>query len=137
METRAAPTPVPGRALGNIPEAAWQEACRREAVVRPLAATPRLSRGCVIDACAKLGIGKSQLYELLRRYRADPRTTSLVPETGGAPKGTDRLAPQAAAVTLPLGMRQRFPIRSITSMLPLNREIVVWNANLVDVLPLI
>ena len=98
METRAASTPASRQALGDIPEAAWQEACRREAVVRPLAASPRLSRGSVIDACARLGIGKSQLYELLRRYRADPRTTSLVPATGGTPKGADRLAPQAAKI---------------------------------------
>jgi putative transposase len=98
VETRAASTPGPRQPLGDIPEAAWQEACRREAIVRPLAASPRLSRGSVVDACARLGIRKSQLYELLRRFRADPRTTNLVPATGGAPKGMDRLAPQAAAI---------------------------------------
>ena len=45
-----------------------------------------LSRQAVSDACARLRLGKSQLYELLRRYRIDPRTTSLVPGSGGIPK---------------------------------------------------
>lgn len=86
------------QALAGIPEAAWQEACRREAVVRTLAAGPRLSRQAVSDACSRLRLGKSQLYELLRRYRRDPRTTSLVPASGGMPKGADRLAPEIAAI---------------------------------------
>lgn len=86
------------QALTDIPEAAWQEACRREAVVRPLATGPRLSRQAVLDACARLRLGKSQVYELLRRYRIDPRTTSLVPASGGMPKGADRLAPEIAAI---------------------------------------
>jgi putative transposase len=86
------------RALANIPEPVWQEACRREAVVRPLATGPRLSRQAVSDACARLRLGKSQVYELLRRYRIDPRTSSLVPGSGGMPKGADRLAPEIAAI---------------------------------------
>ena len=45
-----------------------------------------LSRQAVSDACARLRLGKSQLYELLRRYRIDPRTTSLDPGSGGIPK---------------------------------------------------
>jgi hypothetical protein len=50
-----------------------------EAVVRPLATCPRLSRQAVLEACERLRLNKSQVYELLRRYRVDPRTTSLVP----------------------------------------------------------
>ena len=42
--------------------------------------------------------GKSQVYELLRRYRSDPWITSLVPSAGGTAKGADRLAPEIAAV---------------------------------------
>jgi hypothetical protein len=49
------------------------------------------------EACAQLGLGKSQVYELLRRYRSDPRITSLVPSSGGTTKGADRLAPEIAA----------------------------------------
>jgi putative transposase len=85
-------------ALTEVAEAAWQEACRREAVVRPLATGPRLSRQAVVEACAQLRLNKSQLYELLRRYRVDPRTTSLVRASGGMPKGADRLAPEMAAI---------------------------------------
>jgi putative transposase len=86
------------RAVAGIAETVWQEACRREAVVRPLATGPRLSRQAVSDACAQLRLGKSQVYELVGRYRIDPRTSSLVPGSGGMPKGADRLAPEIAAV---------------------------------------
>ena len=86
------------RALADIPEGIWQEACRRETVVRPMASEPRLSRHAVTDACARLRLGRSQIYELMRRYRADPRTTSLIPSAGGTPKGADRLAPEIAAI---------------------------------------
>ena len=80
------------RALAAIPEPDWQEACRREAVVRPLASgARRLSRTQVAAACEALGLGKSQLYELLRRFRTDPRTSSLVPGRGGPSKGASRL----------------------------------------------
>jgi putative transposase len=82
--------------LMDVPETAWQEACRREAVVRPMATKARLSREAVTDA--RLRLGKTQVYELMRRYRTDPRTTSLVPSASGTPKGADRLAPEIAAI---------------------------------------
>lgn len=88
------PPPV----LADVPEMAWQEACRREAVVRPLATRRRLSSHALGDACSQLRLCKSQVYELMRRYRVDPRTTSLVPASGGTPKGADRLAPEIAAI---------------------------------------
>ncbi len=84
--------------LADVPEAAWREACRREAIFRLLSVSPRLSYQAVTDACLELRLGKSQVYELLRRYRADPRPTSLVLAPGGAPKGTDRLAPEIGAI---------------------------------------
>jgi len=86
------------RALMAISDADWQEACRREVVVRPLALGGRLSRARVADACVVLGLGKSQLYEAMRRYRADPRTSTLAPGRGGEAKGTSRLTPAMAAL---------------------------------------
>ena len=58
--------------------------CRRPPGGRPaggklsrlLSVSPRLSYQAVTDACLELRLGKSQVYELLRRYRADPRPTS-------------------------------------------------------------
>jgi putative transposase len=85
------------RAPIDVPGDAWHEACRRESVVRPMVAERRLSRQAMTEACAQLGLGKSQVYELLRRYRSDPRITSLVPSSGGTTKGADRLAPEIAA----------------------------------------
>jgi putative transposase len=98
LESRVELPTSPKQRLADVPESDWQEACWREAVLRPLAARPRLSRQAVIAACCQLRIGRSQLYELLRRYRADPRTTSLVPATGGMPKGADRLDPEIAGI---------------------------------------
>ena len=87
------------RPTAAIPEADWQEACRREAVMRPLAVEgERLSRARVVDACAALGLGKSQFYQALRRYRADPRTASLVLGYAGAPQGGNRLTPDIEAL---------------------------------------
>jgi putative transposase len=84
---------TPSRTLVDVPDAAWQAACEREEVIRLLAAAPRLSRAAVVQGCARLRLGRSQLYELLRRYRHDPRTTSLISASGGMPKGADRLSP--------------------------------------------
>jgi putative transposase len=59
---------------------------------------PRLSGQAIKGACSRLRLGKSQIYELLRRYRVDPRTTSLLRMKGGMPKGADRLAPEINAI---------------------------------------
>jgi hypothetical protein len=51
----------------------WQLACQREAVIRPLAETDRLS--CLqVDRAAKvLGLGRSVTYRLIARFRQRPR----------------------------------------------------------------
>ena len=86
------------RALADIPEEAWQEACRREAVIRPLAALNRLSGPVVADAREALQLSQSQLYAILARYRADPRVTSLVSARPGVRTGASRLAPEVSAI---------------------------------------
>jgi transposase len=47
----------------------WQLACKREAVIRPLAEADRLS--CLqVDRAAKiLGLGRSVTYRLIARFR--------------------------------------------------------------------
>jgi putative transposase len=57
-----------------------------------------ITRARVAEACAALNLGKSQFYEALRRYRADPRTSSLVLGCAGAPRGKNRLAPDIEAM---------------------------------------
>jgi putative transposase len=86
------------RALADIPEAEWQEACRRESIIRPLAALKRLSEAAVADACDVLQLRETQLYEMLRRFRADPSVTSLALDRPGPRKGAIRLDPEVLAV---------------------------------------
>ena len=56
------------RAPIDVPGDAWQEACRRESVVRPMVAERRLSRQAMTEACGQLGLGKSQVPSRLKSY---------------------------------------------------------------------
>jgi len=71
---------------------AWAEAVRREAVIRPLAAVPRLSKAAVDVAARSLGLSAPRVYGLLRVFRRQPVTASLLPTQPGPTKGTRRLA---------------------------------------------
>src|SRR5690242_16853794 len=57
----------------------WGLAVEREAVIRPLAEQTRLSTAIVEDAANRLQLSRSVLYELVRRYRRRPQTSSLLP----------------------------------------------------------
>ncbi len=70
----------------------WAEAVRREAVIRSLAALPRLGRQAVEDASGKLGVSVSRVYVLLRSFRDHPVTASLLPRRPGPVKGSRLLA---------------------------------------------
>lgn len=54
-------------------------AVQREAVIRLLAAREQLSTSDVDEATMRLGIRRTLLYELLRRYKQRPQTSSLLP----------------------------------------------------------
>ena len=60
-------------------EADWGLAVEREAVIRPLAAQKRLCTDDVEEAARHLGVVRSVLYKLVRRYRQRPQTSSLLP----------------------------------------------------------
>ena len=64
------------RSWETASEAEWGLAIEREAVIRPLAERQRLSVGLVEDAVQHLGISRSVLYDLVRRYRRRPQTSS-------------------------------------------------------------
>jgi putative transposase len=57
----------------------WTLALGRECVVRPLAESGRPTKEGVQLAMVQLGLGRSVLYKLLRRYRQRPQTSSLLP----------------------------------------------------------
>lgn len=77
----------------------WAVAKARERVLRPL-----IERGGrpdpaeVADAAAMLGITPRWLRTLICRFRADPRTSVLVPDGGGRPHGRQMLNPIVEAI---------------------------------------
>src|SRR5690349_68695 len=52
----------------NVDPKAWEQAVAREAVLRPIALSGRVSPDEVAAACKQLGMGRAWLYRLLRRY---------------------------------------------------------------------
>ena len=89
-EARIAKRPM---AALSIPDAAWAEAVRREPVIRPLAAEPRLGRAAIAGAARQLGLCATRVYSLVRAFRAHPVTASLAPSSPGPAKGSRRLDP--------------------------------------------
>lgn len=77
--------------LLEIGEAQWAKAVQREAVVRSLASQPKSSRAVVSAAAWDLGLSAAQLYRLIRRYRANPVTQSIVANKPGPSRGSRRL----------------------------------------------
>ena len=58
--------------------AAWELARRREATLRPLAESPTVSPFDVQNAAHELCLGRTQIYELIARYRKRPHTSTLL-----------------------------------------------------------
>jgi putative transposase len=71
----------------------WAEAVRREAVIRPLAEAGRRGRVLVQDAARRLGLSVPQVYRLVRDFRSQPITASMLPRRRGQAKGRRRLDP--------------------------------------------
>jgi hypothetical protein len=69
--------------LARLTDEQWQEACRREAVIRPLAEQDATSRQAAAAAVEQLGIGPALVYRLVARFRARPQTSSLAPGVRG------------------------------------------------------
>lgn len=84
--------------LSDIDAAAWALARERLAVIRPLAEAPERTRSQVAEAAARIDCGVAQTYELLTRYLADPRLTSLLPQRRGRKAGRSMLPPEVDAV---------------------------------------
>lgn len=76
-------------------ESDWLVALKREAVLSPLAAQSRPGAQRVEEAALELGLRRSVVYDLLKRYRQRSQTSSLLPgKRGREPKaavlGRDR-----------------------------------------------
>ena len=57
----------------------WQLALEREAVIRPLASKSTLSATLINEATRQLRLSRTVFYDLLRRYKQRPQTSSLLP----------------------------------------------------------
>lgn len=68
-------------------EADWLLALKRESVIAPLAAQSKVGVRRVDEAALQLGLGRSVVYDLLKRYRQRSQTSSLLPgKRGREPK---------------------------------------------------
>jgi putative transposase len=84
--------------LSSVTTAQWEEARRALPVVRELADNPRRTRAQVVAAAESLGCGPTHLYALVRRYSADRRLTSLLPQRPGPNRGYSRLKAEVEAL---------------------------------------
>jgi putative transposase len=68
-------------------KADWLLALKRESVIAPLAVQPKVGVQLVDEAALELGLGRSVIYELIKRYRQRSQTSSLLPgKRGREPK---------------------------------------------------
>jgi len=85
--------------LTAINAASWAEALRRDQVLRPLAESDSPVSRSEADAIAsRLGISQRWAFALLRRLRADLRTSTLLARDCGRPRGMRLLQPEVEAV---------------------------------------
>jgi putative transposase len=76
----------------------WREACRREAVIRPLVEQEPLSREAAVRAAEQLGVSPRMVYRLAARFRRCPQTSSLAPRVRGRAVKSHSLDPQVEAL---------------------------------------
>jgi hypothetical protein len=68
----------------DLTDLQWQEACRREAVIRPLAEQQEpVSREAALQAAERLGLSARMVYRLVARFRRRPQVSSLAPGVRG------------------------------------------------------
>ena len=78
--------------LSLVPGSLWQEAERRAAVLRPLAALPTCPREQARAAAVALGVSERQIYRLLRKCREGGGTvTALVSSGSDGGRGKGRI----------------------------------------------
>lgn len=85
--------------LANIDFKDWKEAERRAGVIGELDAMGRPGRFAIEEAATKLGLGKTQVYELLTRWRDGGGVASaLLPHRSGPQSGAVRISEEHRAV---------------------------------------
>jgi len=84
--------------LTQIGQADWVRARERFAVIRRLAMTTERTREDVAQAASQIGCSVSSAYDLLARYLAAPRLTSLLPQPRGRKPGKSMLSAEVTAI---------------------------------------
>jgi putative transposase len=76
--------------LDRIRDDLWEEACRREDVLRELIGRfpDRSPLSAVDDACSLLGVSRATLYRLIERFKAQKTVSSLLPRKPGRAVGS-------------------------------------------------
>lgn len=91
-------------------------------VLAPLAAQAFVTAAAVDAAAQELGLRRAQCYRLLRRLRADPTVTALLPRQSGRVTNTRFLAGDVEAV-IGSAIEEFYLARSRPSVADLVREI--------------
>ena len=82
-----------GRTISWGPDGrTWSVGEERYRVLQPLAAAEQTTAVAVDAAARELGIQRAHCYRLLRRLRADPTVTALLPRTRGRASGVRMLS---------------------------------------------
>jgi putative transposase len=76
----------------DVSDEKWTEAVRREPTIRRLAANGTNSRAIMEAAGRDLGLSRAQLYRMVKAFRENPVTQSLVVNKPGLQKGTGKLS---------------------------------------------
>ena len=97
-------------------------AVEREAVIRPLAEQARLTTTDIEDAVTRLQLSRSVLYELVRRYRRRPQTSSLLPCKRGRETSV-RVLPAEREELLQSCIREFYLTPERPSLAALGREV--------------
>jgi putative transposase len=85
--------------LSDISPELWSVAKARERVLRPLIRDGgRPEAAAIVEAAKQLGVSVQWTRSLLRRFIADPRTSVLLPDSGGRPRGLAILDARVEAV---------------------------------------
>lgn len=105
-----------------VDDAVWSEAVARETVIRRLVSLAHPSRSDFLRACRELGLRRTRLYELIRAYREDPVTSSMLPQQAGTRRGSRRLPDDTEAV-IAEAVRDFYKTRQKPSINQLHREV--------------
>lgn len=113
---------ISGRGLLSVPDAAWELAVERAAVIGPLAESGM--GGFAVDKAAEqLGISRGRVYFLVRLWRDGQGAVSdLVPGTSSGGRGGTRLSLEVEALVREL-IRKHYLTRQRKTVAAVHREI--------------